>query len=142
MASVDINQSLAPRSQTGSATTKQPENNGKSLPPEAPPPTRSQEPDVTAKVEKDPATVAVEAVAEKKEQQNKLQDAVTRLNDYVQSVDRELHFQLDDRSESAVITVVDSGTKEVVRQIPSELALELAQKLNEEEPLRLFSAHV
>ncbi|MDX1472728.1 MAG: flagellar protein FlaG [Reinekea sp.] len=74
--------------------------------------------------------------------QDTVQDAVTKLNDYVQSVQRDLRFQLDDDSGKTIITVVDSRTSEVVRQIPDDVALKLARDLQQDEPLSLFNAKV
>ncbi len=71
-----------------------------------------------------------------------VQDAVTKLNDYVQTVQRDLRFQLDDDSGKTIITVVDSQTSEVVRQIPDDVALRLARDLQQDEPLSLFNAKV
>lgn len=71
-----------------------------------------------------------------------VQEAVTRLNDYVQSVQRDLQFQLDDHSGKTVVTVIDSRTNEVVRQIPDDVALRLARDLQQDEPLSLFNAKV
>jgi flagellar protein FlaG len=51
-----------------------------------------------------------------------------------------LYFAFDDAVNKTVVTVVDRHTDKVVRQIPNEVALSLAARLNEEEPLRLFSA--
>jgi flagellar protein FlaG len=72
--------------------------------------------------------------------QAKVDEAVSKLNDYVQSTQRDLYFAYDDAVNKTVVTVVDRNTEEVVRQIPNEVALTLAARLNEEEPLRLFSA--
>ncbi|GAA5316127.1 MAG: flagellar protein FlaG [Candidatus Pelagadaptatus aseana] len=72
--------------------------------------------------------------------QAKVDEAVSKLNDYVQSTQRDLYFAYDDSVSKTVVTVVDRNTEEVVRQIPNEVALTLAARLNEEEPLRLFSA--
>lgn len=72
--------------------------------------------------------------------QDELKEAVTRLNDYVQSVQRDLQFDLDDSSGKTVITVLDRQTQEVVRQIPDEVALKLARNLQTEEPVSLFNA--
>ena len=72
----------------------------------------------------------------------RVQDAVSRINDYVQQTERTLDFQLDEDSGKTVIRVYDRQSDELIRQIPSELALELAQKLNDEEPSLLFSAQV
>jgi flagellar protein FlaG len=83
---------------------------------------------------------AVEATQSVQEGQETVRDAVTQLNDYVQSVQRDLQFQLDDSSGKTIVTVIDSQTSEVVRQIPDEVALKLAQDLQQEEPLSLFNA--
>jgi flagellar protein FlaG len=71
-----------------------------------------------------------------------LAQAVAKLNDYIQSVQRDLRFSLDESSGESVITVVDRHSSEVIRRIPAEVTLLLAQKLNNEEPLLLFSAQV
>ena len=72
----------------------------------------------------------------------KVEEAVTRLNDYVQTVQRDLQFNLDETSGKTIITVVDSKTSEVIRQIPDDVALRLARELQQDEPLRLFNAKV
>ncbi|MAD45758.1 MAG: flagellar biosynthesis protein FlaG [Oceanospirillaceae bacterium] len=74
--------------------------------------------------------------------QDEVQEAVSRINEYVQQTERTLDFQLDEDSGRTVIRVYDKSSSELIRQIPSELALELAQKLNDEEPTLLFSAQV
>jgi len=71
-----------------------------------------------------------------------VEEAVTRLNDYVQSIQRDLQFQLDEDSGKTIITVLDSRTSEVVRQIPDDVALKLARDLQQDEPLSLFNAKV
>lgn len=70
------------------------------------------------------------------------QEAVKKLNDYVQNVQRSLEFDFDEEAGKSVITVVDRSTKEVIRQIPDEIAVELARNLNEEESVSLFSTKV
>ena len=57
--------------------------------------------------------------------------AVENVNDFFQTVNRTLEFKLDEDSETMVVQVTDSETKEVVRQIPSEEFLQLAQRLEE-----------
>lgn len=76
-----------------------------------------------------------------KEEQS-IEEAVAQLNDYVQNSQRKLEFQLDEDSGRTVVRVYDKGSEELIRQIPNEDALELAKKLNQEEPLMLFSAQV
>ena len=82
----------------------------------------------------------VKAIAEASDDQVK--DAVSKLNDYVQSTERTLDFKMDEDSGKTVIKVYDTLSSELIRQIPNELALELAQNLNDEEPSLLFSAQV
>ncbi|GGX50609.1 flagellar protein FlaG [Saccharospirillum salsuginis] len=71
-----------------------------------------------------------------------LEQAVAKLNDYVQNTERKLNFQLDEEAGLTIIRVYDKQSEELIRQIPSEEAVSLAQKLNQEEPLMLFSAQV
>ena len=60
-----------------------------------------------------------------------VEQVVAKLSDFVQSVQRDLSFTVDDNTGSTVIIVRDSQTDQVVRQIPSEELLQLAQNLNE-----------
>lgn len=60
-----------------------------------------------------------------------LDSAVRQLNDYVQSVSRDLQFSIDKDSGHTVIKVVDSRTKEVIRQYPAEEALRVAKSLSQ-----------
>lgn len=71
-----------------------------------------------------------------------LDDAVSQLNDYVQNVQRDLQFEVDNDSGQTIVRVVDQQTKEVVRQMPDEVALRLAEKLQQDEPLTLFNIKV
>ncbi len=54
-----------------------------------------------------------------------LQLAVNQINEFVQSVQRDLLFSMDDDSGRTVIKVMDRSTGELVRQIPSEEVLAL-----------------
>lgn len=60
-----------------------------------------------------------------------LKEAVSRINDYVQSIERDLSFSQDEATGRTVIRVVDSGSGELVRQIPSEEVLALASVLQD-----------
>ncbi len=53
--------------------------------------------------------------------------AVTQLNDFVQNVARDLMFSIDDESGRSVMRVIERNSGELIRQIPSEEALKLAQ---------------
>ncbi|MCV6605987.1 MAG: flagellar protein FlaG [Porticoccaceae bacterium] len=56
-----------------------------------------------------------------------VEQAVVQIADYVQTVSRDLQFQVDDASGYTLITVRDSETEEVIRQIPSEEVVALAR---------------
>lgn len=75
-------------------------------------------------------------------QREELDSAVTRLNDYVQSVRRDLQFEVDNDSGKTIVRVLDRETKELIRQIPDEVALRLAENLQQDEPLTLFNIRV
>jgi len=84
----------------------------------------------------------VKQKAEAEVLREELTSAVAKLNDYIQTVQRDLQFTLDEGSGQSVITVIDRNSAEVIRQLPAELTLDLARKLNNQEPLFLFSAQV
>ena len=57
--------------------------------------------------------------------------AVTDMQDYVDAAGRNIQFQLDDDSGRMVVTVTEASTGDVIRQMPSEEALRLAENLAE-----------
>jgi flagellar protein FlaG len=61
----------------------------------------------------------------------KLDNAVQQLNDYAQSINRTLEFSMDSDSGKMVVKVMDSETDELIRQIPREEALKIAEQINE-----------
>ncbi|MBY6192931.1 flagellar protein FlaG [Marinobacter hydrocarbonoclasticus] len=75
-------------------------------------------------------------------QQESLDQAVSQLNDFVQNVQRDLQFEVDNDMGQTIVRVVDQQTQEVIRQIPDEVALRLAEKLQQDEPLTLFNITV
>ncbi|MEC7729005.1 MAG: flagellar protein FlaG [Pseudomonadota bacterium] len=68
--------------------------------------------------------------------------AVSQLNDFVQSVQRDLQFEVDQELGKTIVRVVDQETQKVIRQIPDEVALRLAENLQQDEPLTLFDLKV
>ena len=66
---------------------------------------------------------------------------MSQLKDLVQSVQRDLQFSIDDFSGKTVITVLDSRTAEIIRQIPSDEVLALARNIESMKGV-LFSAEV
>lgn len=59
-----------------------------------------------------------------------VQEAAERVNEVVQNLKREIQFAVDEETGRFVITVINSSTKEVVRQIPSEEFLAISQNLD------------
>lgn len=80
--------------------------------------------------------------ARNEEQRKQLDSAVSQLNDFVQNVQRDLQFEVDNDLGRTIVRVVDQSTQEVIRQIPDEVALRLAEKLQQDEPLTLFNIKV
>jgi flagellar protein FlaG len=62
---------------------------------------------------------------------SELQDAVNQINEFVQSVQRDLSFSMDEASGRTIIKVIDSESGKLVRQIPSEEVLALATYLHD-----------
>jgi flagellar protein FlaG len=57
-------------------------------------------------------------------------DAVKKINESMTASAQSLEFSIDEDSKDIVVKVIDQGTKEVVRQIPSKEALEIAKSLD------------
>jgi len=55
-----------------------------------------------------------------------LEEMVSNLNDFAQTMNRDLQFSVDEDSGRTVIKVIDSETKETIRQIPPEEVVALA----------------
>jgi len=60
-----------------------------------------------------------------------ISEAVGQINDFIQTVDRNLSFSMDDTSGKTVIKVIDSNSGQLIRQIPNEEVLALASHLQE-----------
>jgi flagellar protein FlaG len=59
-----------------------------------------------------------------------LDAAVKKINDSMPASAQSLQFSIDEDSKDIVVKVIDQSTKEVVRQIPTEEALEIAKSLD------------
>ncbi|MDF3194600.1 flagellar protein FlaG [Pseudomonas sp. 1928-m] len=95
-------------------------------------------------VERKPSEDAATASATKVENgsaasREEVEAAVATIQDFVQSVRRSLNFSLEEGSGRVVVKVTDAGSGDVIRQIPSEEALQLAENLSEVRSL-LFKA--
>ncbi|MEX6503078.1 flagellar protein FlaG [Pseudomonas zhanjiangensis] len=68
-----------------------------------------------------------------------VEEAVSSIKQFAQSIQRNLNFALDDSTGRVVVKVTDGVSGDVIRQIPSEDALRLAESLEEVRSL-LFKA--
>ncbi len=78
---------------------------------------------------------------DEKQALEQLDSAVSNLNDFAQTLKRELQFTIDDKSGRTIITVTDPETEEIIRQIPPKEVLRIAESLEEHSGL-LLSAQV
>ena len=73
---------------------------------------------------------------------DEMESIVSQLKDYVQSMQRDMDFHVDDATGRVVVQVIDSNTSEVIRQIPAEeilaIARHLADALESNEPKGFF----
>ena len=89
-------------------------------------------------------TVAAAQVhAEKTEvSRDEMESIVSQLKDYVQGMQRDMDFHVDDVTGRVVVQVIDSSSNEVIRQIPAEeilaIARHLADALESNEPKGFF----
>ena len=73
------------------------------------------------------AADAQEAAAPSREQ---VGDAVKKINEGMRASSQSLEFAIDEDSKDIVVKIIDQGTREVVRQIPSVEALEIAKSID------------
>lgn len=59
-----------------------------------------------------------------------LSAAIDSVREYIQPFNSDLQFSVNDETNRVIVTVVDSETKEVIRQIPSEEMLAMAKALD------------
>ena len=77
-----------------------------------------------------PAPAAETAPVQQATDSDQLQKAVTKLNDYAQNLQRKLSFSVSAETGRAIIKVYDAETDELIRQIPSEETIKLAENLD------------
>lgn len=61
---------------------------------------------------------------------HQVNDAIKQINDTLKKLSQNLEFSLDEDTDRPVVKVVDQQTKTVIRQIPTEEALEIAKALD------------
>ena len=63
------------------------------------------------------------------EDDGELGDAISRVESFLQGQNRKLSFSIDENTKRSVVTVLDSDSGDVIRQIPSEEILMLAERI-------------
>lgn len=76
-------------------------------------------------------TVADNSNREQRNTAIELEDASRSIEQFLQSQNRNLAFSIDDGSNRSVVTVTEADSGEVIRQIPSEEVLRLAERLKD-----------
>jgi flagellar protein FlaG len=95
---------------------------------------QAKEPKTTTPVdppqEKEPADQLEQQIAkEPTVELSELNFAVSKLNDYVQNIQRTLAFSVEEATGITVVQVYDTETKELIRQIPAEETIKLAASI-------------
>jgi len=62
---------------------------------------------------------------------DQVKQATERINKTIQTLSRNLEFTVDEESQENVVKVVDKDTGEVIRQMPSEETLRIANALDQ-----------
>jgi flagellar protein FlaG len=86
------------------------------------------------------AKAADDAVQVKPAERQELEKAVQDIQRFATASQRNLEFSIDDSTHQVVVKVIATDTGEVVRQLPTEAALKLAQSLSDGNSL-LFDAN-
>lgn len=68
---------------------------------------------------------------ESEEQKEKLENAIKKLNDTAKVFNRSLKFKMHEATHRTMISVIDTDTDKVIREIPGEEALDMVAKMQE-----------
>ncbi len=75
--------------------------------------------------------------------EEELSQLVSQINDYIQNIQRNLEFSVDEDTGLTVVKVINKDTEEIIRQIPPKEVLEMASKIKEQaEETLIFEAQV
>lgn len=61
----------------------------------------------------------------------KIESVTKQIDSFLRSINRSLQFRLDDATGQMIVTLRDSETGEVIRQVPGEDALRIAQRIED-----------
>ncbi|AVD91616.1 flagellar biosynthesis protein FlaG [Pseudomonas sp. SWI36] len=99
---------------------------GLSYPASAAPDTSTSKRQASEQAADEPVAKESKPVARKE-----LETAVNAIQDFVKASERQLDFSIDEASGLVVVKVIARQSGEVIRQLPSEVALKLAENLKD-----------
>ena len=73
---------------------------------------------------------AIQPTGQPQASREELEKATKEMNDFVQTISSSIEFLLDKDTGSTVVKVIDTATKDVLRQIPSEEMLAIAKAID------------
>jgi flagellar protein FlaG len=77
-----------------------------------------------------PAPRAVPEQVAASPDRNEVTSAVKKLNEALPQSAQSLEFEIDEESKDVVVKIIDRDTREVVRQMPTKEALEMAKAID------------
>ena len=84
---------------------------------------------------------AAEQAASQQDIKDNLESTVNQLNDIAQTIKRDLKFSVDESSGQTIISVVDTQSQKVIRQIPPDYVLNVRENIESLKGI-LFSAEI
>jgi len=87
--------------------------------------------DASSAPSKEEITQQVEAQKSRDEMKQELMDLAKQLNDVVTPLNTDIQFGFSDDISALYLNVVDTKTNDVIRQMPSEEAIELMTRMRE-----------
>ncbi|MDD2112427.1 flagellar protein FlaG [Pseudomonas asiatica] len=99
---------------------------GLSYPASAAPDTSTSKRQASDQAANEPANQESQPVA-----RPELESALSAIQDFVKASERQLDFSIDDSTGQVVVKVIARQSGEVIRQLPSEVALKLAENLKD-----------
>lgn len=85
-----------------------------------------------------PASIAQQNASSETLSDEKVKQAVNKIQDFTDKVANNLKFSIDDDTGKTIVKIIDSQTQEIIRQFPSEEAISIARTLDKVQGL-LFS---
>lgn len=73
---------------------------------------------------------AIQPTGQPQASREELEKATKEMNDFVQTINSSIEFSVDKDTGSTVVKVIDTATKDVLRQIPSEEMLAIAKAID------------